>query len=188
MRAFNRLVMALIFAALVALGVFAVLFSWGLYGYRISGLPFGGFSDGLNSFVKAIEVGNLSTSVIAIMVVVAIAGLILLLMELKPPRPKHVRIQPGVQITRRAVEEEAITVAEQTGNVLSSWARAKPRRRPGAVVRLQDTVRRGEDLKAIRSELRERVSQRLQNNGVRVRKLKVKLVEADPRTAQARVR
>ena len=52
---------------------------------------------------------------------------------------------------------------------------------------LRADVRRGEDTNALKSELRERVQQHLAKTGVPLGKLKLKLVEADPRETKTRV-
>lgn len=195
MRIFNRLLMALVFAALTVIGAFAAIYAFSLFGYRLSELPLSGrvsktpFYAGLKSFVGTVTGGAMSSLEITILVVVAIVGLILLLAELKPSRPRHVRLgQRGTTTTRRAVRGEAIAAARQAPNVLWSSARVKARRRPGAKVRLKAGVRSGEDLSAARSELRDRVSGHLERKGIPLRKLKVKVVEAEGRQAGRRVR
>jgi hypothetical protein len=49
-------------------------------------------------------------------------------------------------------------------------------------------VRRGDDADAIQSDLRNSVRERLDRRGVPLSKLNVRLVEADPRQTQTRVR
>jgi len=48
-------------------------------------------------------------------------------------------------------------------------------------------VRRGEDLKTINSDLRSTVQEHLSQRGLPVSRLKIRLVEADPRQTKARV-
>jgi hypothetical protein len=64
----------------------------------------------------------------------------------------------------------------------------KARRRQGAQVNLEANVRRGEDKDAIQSDLHNSVREHLDRRGVPVSKLNVRLVEADPRQTQTRVR
>jgi hypothetical protein len=123
-----------------------------------------------------------------ILVLVALLGLILLIAELKPPAPRRVRMRNGTYITRDAVKNEAVAAAGQTPGVLGSSARVKAKRRQGAQVNLEANVRRGEDTKAIQSDLRNSVQERLGKRGIPLSKLNVRLVEADPRSTETRVR
>ena len=194
MRIFNRIVMVLIFLALIALGVFMVLYSFNLFGFALSNLLNNNvlglqtFQSGMQDFATSVQNGSLTPLAVAIMVAVAVVGLILLILEFKPPRPKKVRMQQGTYITRDAVEEEVLSATDDTPHILGSTARVKARRSPGANVRVQANVRRGEDVRATRSELQQRIQQRLAQKGVPLSKLKLKLNETDPRQTQARVR
>lgn len=193
MRIFNRIVMVLIFLALTALGVFMVLYSFGLFGFSLANLFSNvvsprNFSSGMQDFADSIQNGSMTPLEVAIMVAVAVVGLILLILEFKPPRPKKVRMQRGTYITRDAVENEVLSAAEGAPHILGSTARVKARRSPGARVKVLANVRRGEDVRAARSALRERIQQRLAQKGVPLSKLKVKLNETDPRQTQTRVR
>lgn len=194
MRIFNRIVVCLILLALIALGVFMVLYSFNLFGFKLSNLLNNNvlglqtIQNGLKNFANNVQNGSLVPLAIAIMVVVAVVGLILLILEFKPPRPKKVRMQRGTYITRDAVEDEVLSATDDTPHILGSTARVKARRSPGASVKVQANVRRGEDVRATRSDLQERIQQRLAQKGVPVSKLKVKLHESDPRQTQTRVR
>jgi len=191
MRVFNRIVMILLLAGLFVLGVYTVVYSLGIFGYRLADLPralgLSGFYSGLQSFVRGVEGGNLPILSIVILVLIALLGLILLIAELKPPAPRRVRMRSGTYITRGAVADEVVTAAEQTPNVLATSARVKARRRAGALVNLEARVRRGEDSGAVQSDLRRSVQEHLAQRGVPVSKLKVKLAEADPRETRTRV-
>jgi hypothetical protein len=192
MRVFNRIVMILLLAGLFVLGIYTVVYSLGLFGYRIEDLPralgLAGFYSGLQSFVRGVESGNLSVLSVIILVLIALVGLILLIAELKPPAPRRVRMRSGTYITRGAVADEVVAAAEQTPSVLGTSARVKAKRRRGAQVNLEARVRRGENTGAIQSELRRSVQERLAQRGVPVSKLNVKMVEADPRETRTRVR
>lgn len=189
MRIFNRLIVVALLAGLFVAGVYAVVYSFDLLGYRFS-TAFDGFSssrDGLQSFVGAVESGQLSSTIIAVLVLIAVFGLILLFLELKPRRPRRVRMGRRTYLTRAVVAEEVNIAARQVPNILGSTTRVKARRKPGAKVRLEAHVRRGEDLNTVRSELREGVRQHLERAGVPLGRLKIRLVESDPRTTTARV-
>ena len=192
MRVFNRLVMIVLLAGLFVLGAYTVVYSLDLFGYSLTDLPralgLPGFYSGLQSFVSSIENGSPSILSIVILVLIALAGLILLIAELKPAAPRRVRMRSGTFITRRAVQDEVLTAAEQTPDVLGTSARVKAKRRPGAQVDLEARVRRGENSGAIQSALRRSVQERLAQRGVPVNKLNVKLIEADPRETKTRVR
>ena len=146
------------------------------------------FASGLEGFVRGVEAHNLSPLTIVTLVLVALLGLILLIAELKPPAPRRVRMRNGTYITRDAVKNEVVAAAGQTPGVLGSSARVKARRRQGAQVNLEANVRRGDDAGAIQSDLSNSVRERLGRRGVPVSKLNVRLVEADPRQTQTRVR
>lgn len=191
MRIFNRIVVIIILAGLFVLGAYMVTYGFGLFGYQLSNLPsalgLSGLYNGLRGFVSSVQGGGLSVLAVFILVSVATIGLVLLIAELKPPTPRKVRMQQGTHVTRDVVENEVTTAAERTPNVLGSRVRARGRRRPGADVSLQASVRRGEDVNSIRSDLRSSVQQRLDQTGVPLGRLKVKLNESDPRQAQTRV-
>ncbi|MDQ3891839.1 MAG: alkaline shock response membrane anchor protein AmaP [Actinomycetota bacterium] len=192
MRIFNRIVIILLLAGLFVLGVFTVLYSFDLAGYRLADLPrtlrLDDFYRGLRGFVGDVERGNLNALDIATLVVIALLGLVLLVLELKPPAPRRVRMQQGTYITRGAVEDEAIAAAEQNPEVLESNANAEARRRTGAKVNIEASVRRGENVRNIQSGVRDRVQQHLDRVGIPVSNLKVRLVESDPRETRARVK
>jgi hypothetical protein len=187
MRAFNRIVMILLFAGLFVLGIYAVVYSFDLFGRSLSSLPISDFSRGLQRFFRSVENGNLSYITIIILVLLAIIGLIWFIAELRPSAPRRVRMGNGTYVTRSVVEEEVSTVAEQVTHVLGSSVGVQARRSPGARVDLEARVRRGEDLGAISSELRTTVQEHLSNRGLPVSKLNVRLVEADPRQTKTRV-
>ena len=192
MRVFNRIVMILLLAGLFVLGIYTVVYSLNIFGYRIEDLPralgLASFYGGLQGFVRGVEGGNLSVPSVIILVLIALAGLILLIAELKPPAPRRVRMRSGTYITRGAVADEVVAVAEQTPSVLGTSARVKAKRRRGAQVNLEARVRRGENTGAIESELRRSVQEQLAQRGVPVSKLNVRMVEADPRETRTRVR
>jgi hypothetical protein len=192
MKIFNRIAVILLLAGLFLLGVYTVVYSFDLLGYRLADLAgtlnLPGIYSGIQGFVSRVENGSPSLADVAVLVLLALIGLILLLLELKPPSPKHVRMQRGAYITRDAVKEEATRAAEQAPNVLGVRTNVKARRRSGANVELRADVRRGEDLGSIRSDLGERVRQHLARSGVPLNKLKLKLIESDPRETRTRVK
>ena len=192
MRVFNRIVMILLFAGLFVLGVYTVVYSLNLFGYRLEDLPralgLSGFYRGLETFVSNVENGSLSVLTVIVLVAIAVLGLILLIAELKPSAPRRARMSSGTYVTRGAVADEVVAAAERTPGVLGTSARVKARRRPGAQVDLEANVRRGEDTNAIQSDLRNSVQERLARRGVPVSKLNLRLVEADPSQTKTRVR
>ena len=179
--------MILLFAGLLVLGVYMIVYSFDLLGRKLTSLPISDFSGGLADFIKSVENGNLSYITIIILVLLAIIGLIWFIAELRPSAPRRVRMGNGTYVTRSVVEEEVSTVAEQVTDVLGSSVGVQARRSPGARVDLEARVRRGEDLGTIRSGLRTTVQEHLSNRGLPVSKLNVKLVEADPRQTKTRV-
>ncbi|MDQ3659317.1 MAG: alkaline shock response membrane anchor protein AmaP [Actinomycetota bacterium] len=189
MRVFNRIVVILLLVGLIALGAYTVVYSFELFGYQLSNLSsaLNGFTSGVEGFVSDVEDGNLPALTIAILAAVALLGLILLFMEFKPRRPRRVRMQGGTYVVRDIVKDEVSSAAEETPNVLGSTTTVAAKRRPGAKVKLRADVRRGQDKKAIKSDLRERVQQHLARTGVPLGRLKLKLVESDPRQTKTRV-
>jgi hypothetical protein len=189
MRVFNRLVVALLLAGLFVLGVYAIAYAVGISGYRLSELPFSSIGDGVGNFVRNMDAGTLPPLWIAGLILAAIIGLILLIAELKPPTPRYVRMRDkGTYATRGVVKEKVERYASGVPEVLEASARVKARRRSGAKVRLDARVRRGEDAGGIRSKVNEQVGGRLENGGIPVSKLKVKVLETDPRQTERRVR
>ncbi len=186
MRIFNRLIVILLLAGLALLGFFAVIYSFDLFGYKLASAPIGAVGDGVSGFVDGIESGP-GVGTIAVLALLALLGLILLMLELKPPTPRRVRMQKGTYTTRSAVEHEINAATESTPNVLGSSTKVKAQRKPGADVRLDANVRRGEDQKQIQSDLRQRIQDRLSSSGVPVSKLKIRLLESDPRQTKTRV-
>jgi hypothetical protein len=190
-RVFNRIVMILLFAGLFVLGVYTVVYSFNLFGYRLEDLPralgLSGFYRGLETFVSDVENGSLSVLTVILLVAIAVLGLILLVAELKPSAPRRVRMSSGTYVTRGVVADEVVAAAERTPGVLGTSARVKARRRPGAQVGLEARVRRGDDTSTIQSELRRTVRERLDKRGVPVSKLNLKLIETDPRRTRTRV-
>ncbi|MFL5992665.1 MAG: DUF6286 domain-containing protein [Rubrobacteraceae bacterium] len=191
MRVFNRIVMILLFAGLFVLGVYTVVYSFDLFGYRLEDLPralgLSGFYRNLETFVSNVENGSLSVLTVILLVAIAVLGLILLIAELKPSAPRRVRMSSGTYVTRGGVADEVVAAAERTPGVLGSSARVKARRRPGAQVDLEARVRRGDDTSTIQTELRRTVRERLGKRGVPVSKLNIKLIETDPRRTRTRV-
>jgi uncharacterized alkaline shock family protein YloU len=188
---FNRLIMVIVFAALFVGGLYATIFGLNILGYRISDLQqtlgLQGIYEGFQSFVTGVENGSLTPAGIAILIGVALLGLILLLLELKPPRPRRVRMEKGTYITRSAVNDEVAAATERTSNVLGSSVKVKAKRRPGADVNVDADVRRGEDQKEIKSNLQTAIQEKLARSGIPLGKININLNEADPRQTKTRV-
>jgi hypothetical protein len=192
MRIFNRIVVVLLLAGLVALGISAFVYALNLGGHQLSNLPntlgLSGLHQGLENFIGNSESGSLNALDITVLVVIALFGLILLLFELfKRPAPRKVLMQKGTYVRRSAVENEASGAAEQSPEVLQSDVDVNAQRKPGARVNVTASVRRGEDTGRLQSDVQERVRQRLAKVGVPVGNLKVRVVESDPRETKTRV-
>lgn len=179
--------MILLLGALFLLGVYMVAYGFSLFGYKLSDLPVSSFGRSVSDFVNGLESGSLSVLTITLLVLLAILGLILLIAELKPRTPRRVRMQNGTYITRSTVGSEVQKVTEETPNVLDSAVRVQAKRSPGAKIDLEANVRRGDEVNAIKSDLQGRVQQRLANNGIPVNRLKIRMVESDPRETKTRV-
>ena len=192
MNVFNRIVIILLFAGLFVLGVFTVLYSFDVAGYRLAELPstlkLNDLYEGSRGFFRDVERGDLDVLDIATLVIIALLGLVLLILELKPPAPRRVLMQRGAYITRSTVKDEATAAAMQNPKVLESNADVKVQRRPGAKVNIEASVRPGENVRNIRSSVQDRVQQRLGQMGIPVDNLKVRIIESDPRETRARVR
>ncbi len=185
---FNRVVIVLLLAGLFVLGVLMVLYSFNLAGYRIADLPLDSFNQDLTQSVRNLETGNLNVLDIGALVLVALLGLVLLILELKPPSPRRVQVQRGIYITRRAVKNATTEAVEQNPEVLQSSVNVKGQRRPGAKVDIKASVRPEEDVTVVQSEVQDRVQQHLSQMGIPVSNLKVRIVETDPRETKTRVR
>ena len=192
MRIFNRIILILLLAALVALGIATVFYAFDLAGYRLANVPRALGLDGLvqsvSRFVGNVENGNLNPLDYLVLAAIALLGLILLILELKPPSPRRVRMQQGTYITRSAVRDEVSNATEQNTEVLQSNVDVAAQRRPGAKVDVTASVRRGEDTNRLQREVRNTVQQHLGQVGVPVSNLKVRIAESDPRQTQTRVK
>ncbi|MGB3632668.1 MAG: hypothetical protein WA982_01365 [Rubrobacteraceae bacterium] len=191
MRIFNRIIVILLLAGLIVLGVFGVVYSLGLFGYALSDLPqtlgLQQVYDGAVELVDDAENGTLLPIVALILLGIALLGLILLILELKPPAPRRVKLQDNTYATRSSVKNQVLAAADQTSEMISSSAKVKARRSPGAKVNLKGKIRRGEDQNSAGSSVRDQVGNHLGNVGIPVSRIKVKLSEADPRTGGKRV-
>ena len=189
MRIFNRVVMILVLAGLFALGVYAVVYAFDLFGKSLSGLlqPIKAAGGGVQGFMGRVQQGDISPLTIAALILIALLGLILLILELKPATPRRVRMDKGTYLTRGVVEKEVSEAASQAPDALGHSVKVQAQRKTGARVDLEARVRRGEDTGAIQRNLRRQVQEHLGNKGIPVSKLNVKTVEADPRQTKTRV-
>ncbi|HZY64655.1 MAG: alkaline shock response membrane anchor protein AmaP [Actinomycetota bacterium] len=191
MRIFNRIIVILLLAGLVVLGAFGIVYSLGLLGYTLSELPqalgLQQIYDGAVEVVDDTENGTLTDLTFFIMVGVALLGLILLILELKPRSPRRVKMQRGTYATRNSVKNQVLAAADQSSEMISSSAKVKARRSPGAKIKLKGKVRRGENVRNAGSSVRDQVGDHLGRVGIPVSRIKVKLSEADPRTGEKRV-
>lgn len=193
MRIFNRIVVTLLLAGLLVLGVYGVIYSFQIAGYSLSTLEqrlgITAAASGAQSFLENLGQSALPASAVVILVVVAILGLILLVLELKPRRPRSVRTgSKGVYMTRNAVRSAVQAAAERTSEVLGAKAKAKARRGAGAKVKVKASIRRGEEQGGASSSIKEQVNGELAEKGVPVKQLKLKLEEAESQGTKARVR
>lgn len=192
MRIFNRIVIILLLAGLFMLGLFMVVYSFDIAGYRLADLPgilgLSNFYEGLRSYVRNMESGNVIAYDVVTLGLIALVGLALLILELKPSAPRRVRMQQGTYVTRRAVENEAIEAVERNPEVLQSNVKVKAQRRPGAKIHIRAGVRPGEDIRSLQSEVRDRIQRYLAEVGIPVSNLEVQLVESDPRETKTRVK
>ncbi len=192
MRIFNRIIVVLLLAGLVALGIATVFYAFDLAGYRLANVPralgLDGFVQSLSSFVGNVESRNLTPLDYIVLGAIALLGLILLILEFKPPSPRRVRMQQGTYITRRAVRDEVVEATEHNPEVLQSDVDVAAQRRPGAKVDVTASVRRGEDTSRLQSEVRNSVQQHLGQVGVPVSNLNVRIAESDPRQTKTRVK
>lgn len=189
MRVFNRIAVTLLLLGVLVLCVFGVLYGAGLAGYSLSSLPQTLGLSGVVSGAQSLAGGNASPVAIAILAAVLVLGLVLLVAELRPGRPRRVRLKPkGAHATRKAVRERVESAAEGASEVIQAKAKVKSRRRAGARVKLKAGVRRGEDAKSAKSGVKDAVKQGLEGAGVPVGKLKVKIDEVDARGAKGRTR
>jgi uncharacterized alkaline shock family protein YloU len=192
MRIFNRIVIILLLAGLAYLGLTTVVHVFELGPYQLQDLSnelgLIGFYEGLSNYVDNIENGNVGVLDIIVLGAIALLGLVLLILELKPPAPRRVRMQRGTYIMRSAVENEVSPVVEQEYEVLQSNVKVKAQRRPGAKVDVRASVRPGENTRGIQSEVQNKVQQHLAEAGIPIGNLKVQAVESDPRETKTRVK
>ncbi len=187
MRIFNRIIVALLLIGLFILGVFGVVYSLGLFGYSLSQLPqtlgLQQIYSNLQGVVRDVENGNPTTLTLLILIGLVLLGLILLILELKPSSPKKVKLQKETYATRKSVKDQVLTAADRASETLGSSAKVKARRSPGAKINLKSKIRRGEDTGGANSSIKDQISGHLDKVGIPVSQMKVKLSEADPRSA-----
>ena len=192
MRIFNRIVVILLLAGLVYLGIATVVYIFEMGPYELEDLPnalgFGGLYEGLNGYVGNIESGNIDALDVIVLSAITLLGLVLFILELKPPTPRRVRMQRGTYITRRAVEREVSPLVEGEPEVLQANVKVKAQRRPGAKVQVGASIRPGEDARSVQSEVQSRVQQQMAETGVPVSDLRVRANESDPRQTKTRVK
>ena len=192
MRIFNRIVMILLLAGLVYLGIVTIVYIFELGPYQLADLPntlgFSGLYEGLNGYLGNIESGNVDALDVIVLSAIALLGMVLLILELKPPTPRRVRMQRGTYITRSAVEKEVSPAVEQEPEVLQSNVKVKAQRKTGAKVEVGASVRPGEDARSVQSEVQSRVQQHMAETGIPVSNLKVQVNESDPRQTETRVK
>ena len=192
MRIFNRIVVILLLAGLVYLGITTIVYIFELGPYQLKDLPnalgFGGLYEGLNGYLGNIESGNVGPLDVVVLSAIALLGLVLLILELKPPTPRRVRMQRGTYITRRAIEREVSPMVEQEPEVLQSNVKVKAQRKPGARVQVRASIRPGENARSVQSEAQNRVQQQMAETGIPVSNLKVQVSESDPRQTETRVK
>lgn len=192
MRIFNKIVVVLLLAGLTALGLFAIVYASNIAPYRLEDLPqalrLNALFGGLRGYVESVENGSLNVLAITTLVLIALLGLILLILEFKPPIPRKVRMQRGTYVTRGVVEKEANAAVEQEHEVLQSNVSVKAQRKPGAKVDIRAGIRPGENARSIQSEVKNRVQQHMGQTGIPVSNLKVRVNESDPRQTETRVK
>lgn len=192
MRIFNRIVVILLLAGLFVLGVVTLVYALDIGAYRLEDLVrdlrLDNFYAWLRNFVANVESGNIDAFNVIVLGLIALLGLVLLVLELKPRTPRRVRMQSGTYVTRSAVEDEVVTAAEQEPEVLQSNVSVRAQRRPGAKVNVKASIRPGEDVRSIQSKVRERVQQHLAGVGVPLSNLKLQVFESDPRETKTRVK
>jgi hypothetical protein len=192
MRIFNKIVVVLLLAALTGLGLSLLVYAFNVEPYRLQDLPravgLDSFYENLRGYVGALEQGALDALEVATLVLITLLGLVLLVLEFKPPTPRKVRMQQGTYVTRGVVENEANMAVEQEHEVLQSNVNIQAQRKPGAKVDIRASVRPGEDTQSIQSGLRDRVQQHMSQTGIPVSSLKVQVAESDPRETKTRVK
>lgn len=192
MRIFNKIVVVLLLAGLAALGLSLLVYAFNVEPYRLEDLPqalgLNSFYENLRGYVGAVEQGALDALEVATLVLIALLGLVLLVLEFKPPTPRKVRMHQGTYVTRGVVENEVNTAVEQEHEVLQSNVSVKAQRKPGAKVDVRASVRAGEDARSVQSEVRDHVQQHMAQTGIPVSNLKVQVAESDPRETKTRVK
>jgi uncharacterized alkaline shock family protein YloU len=197
LRIFNKIVVLVLLAGLAYLGLLGVLHALNA---RLGDQTFAmqdlarnlnleGIVGSVTGFLDRVQNGDLTSTDIAVLALIALLGLILLLLELfSRPAPRFVTMQRGTYTTRGLVETEVENAAGRVPEVLQADADVTVQRRPGARVDLRTSVRRGENTRAIEGRLREQVQQHLAQAGIPVSRLNVRVNETDPREARTRVK
>src|SRR5215218_1786819 len=166
MRIFNRIVVILLLAGLFVLGVFVFLASIGPFlnalgaqGTDLQNLPSSlrpdGLTAGLRNYLTNTENGNVGVLDAVVLIAVALVGLILLVLELKPPTPRRVRMQQGTYLTQSAVRDEATKATETEPEGDQAKRKGKGKGRRGDEGKVPAHGRAGEDTRVLQSEVRD---------------------------------
>ena len=193
MRLFNRIVLVIVLVVLVVFGTFGAIYAFAGVGYQDRGLP--GFlaipenAQAAQSWLSSFEDGSVPLLDFIVVVAVGVAGLALLVLELKPSRKEHLALGPQAWVKREVVEKEAEYVALTDRAVLESEAELSLRRVLGNKLKLKLIVRRGESPEDTRSRVRDLINTEIIGKGqVNIPKTRVEAIALDPRRAKRRVK
>jgi Zn-dependent protease with chaperone function len=183
----HRLTAVLFPIALLVAGAFAVLYAVGLSGLRLADLPLARVGDEVDGYLGAVAAGNLLAAGVAVLALLILLGLVILVIALWPERPRLVGLGQDAYVEPKLLEERSEQAARAGAAVLDARARL---RRAGDRPKLRVAVatRPDADAGAIEGQTRERVQTMLQEAGIELAALDVRVKKTDPRRLKRRVR
>jgi hypothetical protein len=183
----HRLTALVFLIALCVVGTFAVLYAAGLFGLKLTDLPVARVGDEVDNYLGAAAGGDLLAVGVAVLVALILLGLVLLVIAFWPERPRLVGLGQDAYVGPQLLEERSERAARAGAAVLDARARF---RRAGDRPKLRVSVatRPDADAGAIEGQTRERVQTMLQEAGIELAALDVRVKRTDPRRLKRRVR
>jgi hypothetical protein len=190
MRAFNRIVMIVVGAALALGGATAAAFALDTQGFQLAALEqaLAPAVAGVQDVLRQAQDGALPAATQLLLMVVAVTGAALLFFEFRPGRSHLVPLAEGAYATEPAVAREIELSASEVPGTLDVSADVRGSTRGRSKIQVDAFVREGVDEQATRAEVEKRAQEAVERLGITRAGMQVNLATADPRDTKARVR
>ncbi len=193
MRLVNRVILVVVLVALVVFGIFGAIYAFAGSDYEQTGLP--AFlatpetAQTIENWVGGFENGIIPVLDYVLVIVVFLAGLVLLILEVRPKRRRYLQLGERSWINARVIEKEAANQALKDHAVLESRARLNLRRALPSKLRLALVVRRGKSALEAEQRAYDLIDSELIEKGqLVIDKVRIRTTVKDPRKANRRVK